>query len=149
MDVDQPLIDSIISFIEARFPGEEAEGAAGMYTSSGRLLLSTAPDTLNDAVSLCHETGCLCEAYTLNEPVTASACVYRESPNRYVIFAPCGVCQERLFLYGHDVSVAVATYDDSTQWTSRKLRELQPHHWRNALRSMDEIVNGIGAVAKI
>lgn len=133
MEVDQALIDSIIEFIARRFPGEESEGAAGVYTASGRLILSTAPDTLNDAVSLCHETGCLCEAYTLDDPVTASACVYREATDRYVILAPCGVCQERLFLYGPDVSVAVARKDDPTQWTKVKLGELQPHYWRGAL----------------
>jgi cytidine deaminase len=133
MDVDQHLVDNIIAFIEERFPSGEAEGAAGMYTASGRLIVSTAPDTLNDTVSLCHETGCLCEAYTLNEQVTASACVYRERPGRYLIFAPCGVCQERLFLYGPNVSVAVADDSDPTRWIAKKLHELQPHYWRKAL----------------
>jgi len=133
MDVDQKLVDQIIAFIEKRFPNGEAEGAAGMYTSAGRLLLSTAPEVLNDAVSLCHETGCLCEAYKLNEQVTASACVFRESPGRYVILAPCGVCQERLFLYGPTVSVAVAEDNNPTKWIAARLSELQPHYWRKAL----------------
>lgn len=133
MNVDQKLIESIISFIEARFPDGAAQGAAGMYTSSGRLLLSTAPDALNDAVSLCHETGCLCDAYTSNERITASACVHRESRGRYLILAPCGVCQERLFLYGPDVSVAVADDIDPTRWVAKRLSELQPFHWRRAI----------------
>ncbi|PRY32785.1 cytidine deaminase [Spirosoma oryzae] len=133
MGIDQRLIDAVIHFIDTRFPGNQPEGAAGMYTATGKLLISTAPDTLNDTVSLCHETGCLCQAYTLNEPIVSSVCMYRESPGRFIILTPCGVCQERLFLYGPDVMVGVPASHDPTQWVAKRLGELQPYYWRNAL----------------
>ena len=133
MDVDTALIQAIIAFIEKRFPGEGQDGAAGMYTSSGNMLISTAPEAFNDGVSLCHETGCLCEAYRLNESVTATACLVRESPERFILLSPCGVCQERLFLYGPNVSVAVPADDDPTRWQAKRLSELQPFYWRKAL----------------
>jgi cytidine deaminase len=131
--VDQNLIAAIVRFIEKRFPNEDAEGAAGMYTDTGRLLLSTSPETLNDAAALCHETGCLCDAYCADESIVASACLLRVSPGRFVILPPCGVCQERLFLCGPDVSIAVPCDHDAARWTAKKLHELQPYHWRKAL----------------
>lgn len=133
MGVDSALVEAIIDFIERRFPGDGQDGAAGMYTSSGRMLISTAPEALNDGVSLCHETGCLCDAYGSNENITASACLVREAPGRFIFLSPCGVCQERLFLYGSDVSVAVPVDEDPTQWQARSLSELQPFYWRKAL----------------
>ena len=134
MNVDQKLVDAIVGFIETRFPGDKTAGAAGMYTASGRLLLSTSPESLNDAVSLCHETGCLCDAYRSNVSIVASACLVREAPGRFVILSPCGVCQERLFLYGPTVSVAVPTDGDPTRWMAKSLDELQPFYWRKALK---------------
>lgn len=133
MEVDQSLIDAIVRFIEKRFPNDEAEGAAGMYTNTGRLLISTSPESWNDTVSLCHETGCLCDAYSANESIVASACVLRVRSGRFVILSPCGVCQERLFLYGPNVSVAVPRDHDPTEWITKRLYELQPYYWRKAL----------------
>lgn len=133
MKLDDNLVQAIKEFIDVRFPGAGVEGAAGMYTASGRLLISTSPESLNDAVSLCHETGCLCEAYSLDERIVASACLVRQAPGRFVILSPCGVCQERLFLYGPNVSVAVPTSDDPSKWRAKKLWKLQPFYWRNAL----------------
>ena len=136
MQFMQEMAETLKAFIETRFPDEPGAGAAIMRTASGRQLISTAPETLNDSVSLCHETGCLCEAYTLDEPVVASLCLHRVRSGTFIVLAPCGVCQERLFVYGPDVQVGVADDQDPTQWQFRTLGEIQPYYWRNALRGL-------------
>lgn len=47
---------------------------------------------------------------------------------------PCGVCQERLAIWGMDVEVAVAQPGDPTRWQARRLRQLQPHYLLDAVR---------------
>tara|TARA_R110000868_G_scaffold117600_10_gene312332 strand:+ start:2698 stop:3108 length:411 start_codon:yes stop_codon:yes gene_type:complete len=133
MKVDQKLFDSVVSFIEQRFGKNSDEGAAGIYTESGKILISTAPDTLNDSVSLCHETGAYCEAYKLDEKVVASVCVHQGKDGKNIVLTPCGVCQERLFLYGDDVEVGVPDPANVNHFVSIKLKEVQPYHWRNIL----------------
>ena len=87
---------------------ERLVGAAALYLSDGRILTSVAFDSPNEKVNLCRETGAICEVNRLNLPVTASVCVDRRSENDpFVILTPCGVCQERLALWGLDVEVAV------------------------------------------
>ena len=76
-EADETSYAVAVSFLDSRFPGESWEGAAAMYTENGRILTSTAPESLNQGVSLCHETGALCEAFKRNERVTASICVVR------------------------------------------------------------------------
>lgn len=102
-----------------------------MRLDDGTILCSTAPDALNETVSLCHETGSLCEAYKLDRQVTDSICVVQPSPGVFQVLTPCGVCQERLFLYGPRVSVGVPTGEGS--WQSMELGEVQPHYWRHGL----------------
>ena len=132
MKVDQKLFDSVVAFIEQRFGKNSDEGAAAIYTESGKIIISTAPETLNDSVSLCHETGAYCEAYKINEKVVASICVHQNKDGSNIVLTPCGVCQERLFIYGDDVEVGVPG-DDSNFFKSLKLKEVQPFHWRNVL----------------
>ncbi len=133
MKVDQNLFDSVVAFIEQRFGKNSDTGAAGIYTESGKLIISTAPDTLNDSVSLCHETGAYCEAYKLNEKVVASVCVHQGKDGKNIVLSPCGVCQERLFFYGEDVEVGIPNLDGPAIFKSIKLKEVQPYHWRNIL----------------
>jgi cytidine deaminase len=75
MKLDQTLVNAAIDFLERRFPGKAWAGAAAMYTDRGEILVSTAPDTVNESVSLCHETGAICEAHKTNQKITASVCV--------------------------------------------------------------------------
>lgn len=131
MKVDQKLFDSVVTFIEERFGKNSDEGAAGIYTESGKILISTAPDTLNESVSVCHETGAFCEAYKLNEKIVASICVHQGKDGKNIVLTPCGVCQERLFLYGKEVEVGVPGKDSI--FVSKKLKEVQPYYWRNIL----------------
>jgi cytidine deaminase len=128
--LDQKLVDAAIGLLVDRFPQGHFQGAAAMYTADGDILLSTAPGFENSAVDLCHETGAICEAFTKNKPITASVCVSREEPGRYVILAACGVCQERLWFWGGDVEIAVPEDDDNTKWRAVKLRDMAPYYWR-------------------
>lgn len=133
MKVDAKLVNAAIEFVNARFP-TGIEGAAAMYLEDGSIVVSTAPATVNESVALCHETGALCEAYKLDKKVVATVCVSRDE-NGFHILTPCGVCQERLWVYGGEVDCAVPKLEDSTQWTSMKLSELSPRYWRRPFMS--------------
>ena len=131
MRLDQRLVDAAIAFVERRFPGKPYEGAAAMYTADGEILVSTSPEVLNDSVALCHETGAFCEAYAKNKQITATVCVSRQPDGRFIIIGGlCGVCQERMWLWGGDVETAVPLDDDPTKWRAVTLREMAPHYWR-------------------
>ena len=102
-DVDETLYTlyvAAVNFLNSRFPGESWEGAAAMYTENGRILISTAPDSLNQGVSLCHETGALCEAYKLNERVTASICVVRDPQGDIRILSLWNLSGEAIPIWG-------------------------------------------------
>lgn len=133
MPVDQALVDAAIQQALARFSTGYA-GAAAIRTDSGQVLTSVCLDTPNPGASLCHEAGAFCEANRLNARVVASVCVSRSEPGRpFLILAPCGICQERLALWAPDVEVAVAVPGKPGEWQSKRLAELQPHYWRNAV----------------
>jgi len=133
MSLDQALVDAAIHQAVARFPSGEA-GAAAIRTESGRTLTSVCFDAQNPAASLCHETGAICEANRLGERVVASVCVSRSDAARpFLILAPCGICQERLALWGMDLEVAVAIPGRPGAWQSKTLAALQPHYWRHAV----------------
>ena len=112
MRLDQRLVDAAISFVEQRFPGQPYEGAAAMYTSDGDILISTALAVRNDSVALCHEVGAMCEAYARRKTITATVCVSREPDQRFIIFPLCGVCLERMWLWGGNVEIAVPLESD-------------------------------------
>ena len=131
MKLDSKLVEAAKTFVQSRFPKEEWAGAAAMYTEDGQILISTAPETVNSSVELCHETGAICEAHKLNKRITASVCVSRDEKGLFQILTPCGVCQERLLFWGHNVEAAVPTDSDSTIWQMKTLKELQPYYWRN------------------
>jgi cytidine deaminase len=128
--VDQRLIDAAIDFAQRRFPGEPWAGAAAMYTEDGEILISTAPEVMNDAVALCHEVGAMCEAFARDKKVVATVCVSRAEDGRFVILPACGVCQERLWYWGGNMEVAVPLADDGTKWKAVSLAELAPYYWR-------------------
>ena len=133
MPLDQSLVDAAISQAVMRYPSGEG-GAAALRTESGRTLTSVYFDSPNSGAGLCHETGAICEANRLNERVVASVCVGRSDPKKpFLILAPCGICQERLALWGKDLEVAVAVPGDPGAWQSKRLADLQPHYWRDAI----------------
>lgn len=130
MKLDQRLVDAAIAFVNTRFPEKAWEGAAALYTTDGDILISTAPGVVNESVSLCHETGAICEAYAKNKKVAASVCVSRDDQGKFVILSPCGVCQERLWYWGGAVAVAVPQDNKVYAWQAITLNELTPHYWR-------------------
>ena len=130
MKLDSRLVDAAISFIRSRYPDEPWAGAAAMYTEDGIVLISTAPSAVNPSVELCHETGAICEAHKTSKRITASVCVSRDPDGLFQILTPCGVCQERLMIWGGEVEAAVPQDEDSTKWHARKLSEIQPYYWR-------------------
>jgi cytidine deaminase len=130
MRLDQRLVDAAIAFVERRFPGVPGEGAAAMYTEDGEILISTALEVpAGSSVALCHEVGAMCEAYAKDRKITATVCVSREPDGRMIVLPLCGVCKERMWLWGGDVEVAVPREDDTTQWRAMTLRELDPFYW--------------------
>ncbi len=138
MPRDQSLVDAARQQALSRFPLGYA-GAAAIRTDTGQTLTSVCFDAPNTGASLCHETGAYCEANRLGAKVVASVCVSRSEPGRpFLILAPCGICQERLALWGPDVEVGVAVPGQPGKWQSRRLSELQPHYWRNAVADAGE-----------
>ncbi|MDQ2078422.1 cytidine deaminase [Marinimicrobium sp. ABcell2] len=127
MSADQELYDAAVALIERRYPTGFG-GAAAIRTETGKILTSVAPETKNDALSLCMEVGAYLEAHKLNEAVTHSLCLCREhEAGEYLILSPCGICQERLVHWGGGVQVAISTPEN--QLTFKSLRELMPYHW--------------------
>lgn len=99
-----------------------------MRTSSGRIIISVAPDTKNDALALCVEVGAYLEAHKLDEAVTHSLCICRDDEcSDFKILSPCGICQERLLYWGGNVLAAITNPENEVIFKS--VRELQPFHW--------------------
>ncbi|MCG3417586.1 cytidine deaminase [Oceanobacillus jordanicus] len=132
MDIEQQLYQSAIELIEDRYPSGWG-GAAAMYTESGQILTSVAPDVIVASTELCIETGAILEAHKLNTRVTHTICVVRDDENApLTILTPCGVCQERLFYWGEEVRAAVTTPSGELQY--KTLKEIQPYHWYKAYK---------------
>lgn len=122
------LVDAAIDQLTRRWPEAGNGVAAAVRLDDGTILTSVGLDNFNAAVNLCAETGAICQAYTLDRRVTASACVARQGDD-IVILAPCGVCRERLALWGPDVEVAVAAANAPNAWLMRPLGDLNPYYW--------------------
>ena len=56
------------------------------------------------------------------------------------MLSPCGVCRERLAMYGPDVLVAVAARTDATVIEWKSLRDVLPNYWMTAFP--DELTAG-------
>ncbi|WP_250738962.1 cytidine deaminase [Actinomyces sp. 186855] len=132
------LVAECRTLIESRFPGGAEEGAAAVLLDDGSVLMGTSPHFVNPATALCHEAEPYCAAYRLGRGVTASVCLHREAAGRYLVLSPCGVCRERLAMWGPDVLVAVADSDDPTvvEWVT--LKDVLPHYWLTAFESEGE-----------
>lgn len=134
MSVDQALVDAAVRLLNARFPGRGGIAAA-MYTDRGTLLTGVNFEPDWGGGGFCAETGPIAEATKLGERVVASACVSRLGGDAPIlVLAPCGICQERLFHFGPEVTVAVHDASRPAGWSARTLREVQPYHWVNPFR---------------
>lgn len=124
---DQAFVDEVLAFALARFPAGEAVGA--VKTATGRVLTSIHFEAVVDTGHLCAETGAICEARKLGEDVVASLCIYRDTVDEpFRVIPPCGICQERLLVWGMDVMVGVPGVGGE-MWEARALRELHPYDW--------------------
>lgn len=130
MSLDQALVDAAIELMDRRWPAGEPGGAAAVRLADGGILTSVGLDNLHGSVALCQETGAFIQAFTEDRAVVASVCVCRDlEGDRVLILPPCGVCQERLALWGPSVEVAVPEDDDPTRWWTRTLAEVNPYYW--------------------
>lgn len=112
-DIEQKLFDAAAEFVKQRYP-QGWGGAGAVYTDAGSLLISVAPEVINDAVHLCMETGAYLEAHKLNERVTHSLCIARDDEHSaFKVLTPCGICQERLFFWGRKLKRQYTTPTDS------------------------------------
>lgn len=129
--MDSTLYDAAARFIARRYHETAADvGAAAARTQSGKVLVSVGCDAPNNAAQLCYETGAICEAHRLDDPIVAIICLVRIAGSGLEVLPPCGICQERLFYWGGEIEVGVPRAADRSQWQSRSLKEMQPHYWR-------------------
>ena len=127
MDIEQKLYNAAVELAQKRYPLGWG-GAAAVRVESGKILTSVAPDIKNESLGLCMEVGAYLEAHKLDEVVTHSLCVSRESEaTEFIILTPCGVCQERLVYWGGNVLAAITNPENKLIFKS--IRELQPYHW--------------------
>ncbi|MEH6850030.1 MULTISPECIES: cytidine deaminase [Bacillus] len=136
MSIEQELYEAAIQFVKKRYPIGWG-GAAAMCTEDGDILISVAPEVINDSTELCMETGAICEAHKLNKRITHSICVTRDDEHdEFKVLTPCGVCQERLFYWGSDVKAAI--YSREGKLIFKTLQEIQPYHWYEAYKDCKE-----------
>ena len=130
MPIDKALFEAAATFLSRRFPADEPWiGVAAARTQSNRVLVSTSIDNTNPAATLCFETGVFCYALKFDDPIASLLCVSRNDHGKLDVIAPCGLCQERLRLWGPDLEIAVPSDKDTTVWETRSLRDLQPYYW--------------------
>jgi len=139
MHVDQALFDAAVEQLHARWPGNGAGVAAAVYLSDGSILTGVPLDNINPSMTLCAETGPICQANTTGVAIAASICVAQEEGGReFLVLAPCGACQERLALWGPDVEVGVASANGDAGWESKALVEVHPYYWAAAYAEESE-----------
>lgn len=112
--------------------GEDGEGvAAAALTRSGAVLVGVWVEAMVDSACLCAETGPICDAHRTRDPIRASVCVRWTSDQGATVLPACGVCQERLAVFGGDVLIAVALGDRGVEYAT--LADLRPHPWWSAV----------------
>ncbi len=122
-----------MSLIETRLASSSWKTAAAIRLDDGSILSGIGLANFSSAAGFCAEVGPLAQAYTEDRNVIASICVNRSDDRETdLVLAPCGVCQERLALWGPDVEVGVTDATNPAGWSSRRLEELMPFYWASA-----------------
>jgi cytidine deaminase len=138
MSADPALYDAAIALIERRLGAASWKTAAAIRLDDGSVLTGIGLDNFSSAAGLCAEVGPLAQAYTEDRRVIASICVNRSDDREQdLVLAPCGLCQERLALWGPDVEVGVEDRGTVAGWSSRRLVELMPYYWASSF-SVDD-----------
>ncbi len=111
--------------------GGEGVGAAGL-ADDGAVLTGVWIDAMVDSACLCAETGPISEAHRTKRKLTASICVRWTRTSSPSVLAACGVCQERLAVFGSDLLIGVA---DNTERGFRfeSLAALRPSPWWDSI----------------
>ncbi len=102
--------------------------AAAAFTDRGELLTGVWIEAMVDSACLCAETGPICEAHRTGRALTASICVHWTEATGATVLAACGVCQERLAVFGVDTAVGVADASDRG-FRFATIAELRPSPW--------------------
>ena len=126
------LATEVRTLTEARFTSCGEATVAGALTSDGDVLTGIWIDAAVDSAALCAATGPICEAHRRGVAVVASLCMQRERGDSSIRVLPaCGICQERLAVWGRGVLIAVDS-PDSHDPIFETLRELRPHYWNQS-----------------
>lgn len=72
-------VDACRSLIEERFPDGVSDGAAAMLLDDATIVTGTAPESVNAAVQVCHETEPYLAAFRRDRKIVAS--VFEDVPS--------------------------------------------------------------------
>lgn len=116
---------------------DDGEGvAAAALTDVGTQLTGVWVDAMVDSACLCAETGPICEAHRTGQAIRASICVRWTQHSGASVLAACGVCQERLAVFGTEVLIGIP--DPSTRGVRfATLAELRPAPWWETIDADD------------
>lgn len=101
----------------------DGEVAAAIRLEDGKIVTGISIPAAVDGAQLCAETGAICEAHRRHKRVTHSLALRKEAAQPVLLEGACGICQERLAVWGLDVLLAIAGGEFKT------IRELRPHYW--------------------
>ncbi len=133
MPADTELYNAAVSLIERRLSSADWATAAALRFDDGSIKVGICLDNFSSGMGLCAEVGPICESFTNDQKVIASICVNRVKDREHdLVMAPCGLCQERLALWGPDVEVGVPDAKAIGGWRSRRLVDLNPYYWATA-----------------
>lgn len=117
----------------AKLQADDGEGvAAAALTEAGHTLRGIWVEAMVDSACLCAETGPICEAQRTGDRIVASICVRWTEFDGPTVLAACGLCQERLAVFGVDVLVGVRD-EGRRGFAFVPLRDLRPHAWWDAV----------------
>ena len=133
MPVDEILYRAAVDLIESRLASVDWATAAALRMDDGSIRVGIAFDNINSGAGLCAEVGPIVQAFTDGRTVLDSICVTRSTDRQQdLVLAPCGLCQERLAVWGPDVEVGVLDAENPQGWSGRRLGELNPFYWASA-----------------
>jgi cytidine deaminase len=131
MKIENKLLETVKNELVRRYPSGWG-GVAGVVLENNEILIGISPDFPNAGSSVCMELGCMIEAAKLDLKITHTLCLVRDDEHSpFKILSPCGICQERLLLWGDSVLCALTTTDISSV-RFEQLANLQPNHWSKA-----------------
>lgn len=114
----------------------EGVGAAAL-ADDGATLKGVWVDAMVDSACLCAETGPICEAHVTGRRLTAVICVRWTRSTGVSVLAACGVCQERLAVFGTDVLIGIRDAGERG-YRFAPLAALRPSPWWDSIEPPTE-----------